>query len=138
MLQLRTYAASLPFQYPFRIAKGTKTEQPALLVSLGFGRLQGWGEAPAIPYYDVTVEGMLESLERARPVIERYSLMDPQRFWHFLHHLLPGQHFLTAALDIAAWICSRNCADNHSSRHLDFQTLARRQATTRSASTARR
>jgi L-alanine-DL-glutamate epimerase-like enolase superfamily enzyme len=36
-------------------------------------------------------------------VIERYSLTDPQRFWHFLHHLLPGQHFLTAALDIAGW-----------------------------------
>ncbi len=103
MLFLRAYSASMPFQYPFTIAKGTKTEQPALLVSLGFGRLQGWGEAPAIAYYDVSVDAMMESLERARPVIERYSLTDPQRFWHFLHHLLPGQHFLTAALDIAAW-----------------------------------
>ena len=103
MLQLRAYSASLPFQYPFTIAKGTKTEQPALLVSLGFGRLQGWGEAPAITYYNVTVEGMMVALERVRTVIERYSLTDPQRFWHFLHHLLPGQHFLIAALDIAGW-----------------------------------
>jgi L-alanine-DL-glutamate epimerase-like enolase superfamily enzyme len=103
MLQLRAYPASLPFEYPFTIAKGTKTEQPALLVSLGFGRLTGWGEATAISYYNVTVEGMMASLERARPVIERYSLTDPQRFWHFLHHLLPGQNFLISALDIAGW-----------------------------------
>jgi L-alanine-DL-glutamate epimerase-like enolase superfamily enzyme len=103
MLQLRAYPASLPVEYPFTIAKGTKTEQPALLVSLGFGKLTGWGEATAISYYDVTVEGMMAALERARPVIERYSLTDPQRFWHFLHHLLPGENFLIAALDIAGW-----------------------------------
>src|SRR6478736_5875431 len=103
MLQLNAYSASLPFEYPFTIAKGTKTVQPALLVSLGFGKLRGWGEAPAITYYDVTVEGMMESLQGARQVIERYSLTDPQRFWHFLHHLLPGQNFLIAALDIAGW-----------------------------------
>ena len=46
---------------------------------------------------------MIVQLEKARPVIERYALIDPQRFWHFLHHLLPGQHFLIAALDIAGW-----------------------------------
>lgn len=103
MLQLRSYAGSLPFQYPFTIAKGTKTEQHALLVSLGFGRLTGWGEAPAITYYHTTVDGMRESLDRVRTVIERYSLTDPYRFWHFLHHLLPGQHFLISALDIAGW-----------------------------------
>lgn len=103
MLQLRHYRYNLPFQYPFTIAKGTKTHQPSLVVSLGLGPLTGYGEAPAITYYDVTVDGMIESLEKARPVIERYALIDPQRFWHFLHHLLPGQHFLIAALDIAGW-----------------------------------
>jgi L-alanine-DL-glutamate epimerase-like enolase superfamily enzyme len=103
LLQLRHFNVSLPFQYPFTIAKGTKTEQPALVVSLGFGKLTGWGEAPAINYYDVTVDGMAAALEKVRGVIERYSLTDPHRFWHFLHHLLPGQNFLIAALDIAGW-----------------------------------
>jgi L-alanine-DL-glutamate epimerase-like enolase superfamily enzyme len=103
VLQVKSYSVSLPFEYPFTIAKGTKTEQPALLVSLGFGRLQGWGEAPAIRYYDVTVETMQEALNKGKGVIERYALQDPQRFWHFLHHLLPGQNFLVAALDIAGW-----------------------------------
>lgn len=65
--------------------------------------MKGFGEAPAITYYGVSVEGMQEVLESKRGVIERYALMDPQRFWHFLHHLIPGHHFLIAALDMAGW-----------------------------------
>ena len=103
MLQLKAYTSNLPFQDPFTISKGTKTSQPALITSLGFGKLKGWGEAPAISYYQVTVAEMMDSLEHVRQSIERYSLTDPYRFWHFLHHLIPGQHFLTAALDIAGW-----------------------------------
>ena len=103
MLQLRQMAFNLPFQYPFTTSKGTKTHQPTLVTGLGLGRLMGVGEAPAIAYYDVTVEGMIETLEKGRAVIERYALMDPQRFWHFLHHLFPGNDFLIAALDIAGW-----------------------------------
>lgn len=103
MLQLRHFRYDLPFQYPFTIAKGTKTHQPSLVVGLGLGPLVGFGEAPAINYYNVTVDGMIETLEKGRGVIERYALIDPQRFWHFLHHLFPGHHFLIAALDIAGW-----------------------------------
>ncbi len=103
MLHVHSYPVALPFQYPFTISKGTKTEQQTLLVSLGFGKLIGWGEAPAISYYDVTVAAMSEALDKVKSVIERYALSDPHRFWHFLHHLLPGQNFLIAALDIAGW-----------------------------------
>jgi L-Ala-D/L-Glu epimerase len=103
MLQLKYYSFDLAFEYPFSISKGTKTHQPTLVTSLGLGNLTGYGEAPAIRYYDVSVPGMIESLEAKKGMIERYALTDPQRFWHFLHHLVPGQHFLTAALDIAAW-----------------------------------
>jgi len=103
MLHLDYYPYELAFQYPFTISKGTKTHQPTLVVSLGLGQLRGFGEAPAISYYDVTVAQMAENLEAKRGMIERYALTDPQRFWHFLHHLLPGQNFLIAALDIAGW-----------------------------------
>ncbi|MCD6062491.1 MAG: dipeptide epimerase [Flavipsychrobacter sp.] len=103
MLHLRYYPFELAFEYPFTISKGTKTHQPTLVVALGLGSLTGFGEAPAISYYNVTVQGMIDALEAKRGVIERYALMDPQRFWHFLHHLLPGNEFLIAALDIAGW-----------------------------------
>jgi L-alanine-DL-glutamate epimerase-like enolase superfamily enzyme len=103
MLQLRHYSFDLPFEYPFTISKGTKTHQSTLIVCLGLGEYVGFGEAPAISYYNVTVPDMVALLESKRGLIERYALIDPKRFWHFLHHLIPGQHFLTAALDIAGW-----------------------------------
>jgi L-alanine-DL-glutamate epimerase-like enolase superfamily enzyme len=103
MLRLQHYSFSLAFRYPFTTHKGSKTVQPTLITSLGLGPYTGYGEAPAINYYNVTIEDMQQLLESKRSVIERYSLTDPKRFWHFLHHLIPGQHFLTAALDIAAW-----------------------------------
>lgn len=103
MLQLNFKAFEPAFQYPFTTHKGTKTHQPTLVASLGLGGLTGWGEAPAISYYNVTVEGMIASLQEKKPAIERYALTDPGRFWHFLHHLIPGQHSLTCALDMAGW-----------------------------------
>lgn len=103
MLQVQYYPFELEFEYPFTISKGTKTHQPTLITELAMGNLRGYGEAPAITYYNVTVPDMIAVLEGKRGMIERYALTDPQRFWHFLHHLIPGQHFLTAALDIAAW-----------------------------------
>lgn len=103
MLQLRSYPFELAFQYPFTTNKGTKTHQPTLVVQLGLGQLRGHGEAPAIHYYNVSVDSMTAILEEKRREIERYALTDPQRFWHFLHHLMPGQNFLIAALDIAGW-----------------------------------
>ena len=103
MLQLKYYPFELEFQYPFTTHKGTKTHQPTLITSLGLGGLTGYGEAPAITYYNITVPDMVASLEAKRGLIERYALTDPNRFWHFLHHLIPGQHFLTCALDIAGW-----------------------------------
>lgn len=80
-----------------------KTHQPGLLVSLGLGRLAGIGEATEIAYYNVSVAEMIALLEKNKPVIERYALTSPERFWHFLHHLLPGHNFLVSALDIAGW-----------------------------------
>ena len=103
MLQLKYYRFELPFEYPFITSHGTKTHQPTLITSLALGNVIGFGEAPAISYYNITVDDMIASLEAKKGMIERYALTDPQRFWHFLHHLIPGQHFLTAALDIAGW-----------------------------------
>ncbi len=103
MLQLRHYSFELAFEFPFITAHGMKTHQPTLVTSLGLGNLTGYGEAPAISYYGVSTEQMAALLEEKRTMIERYALTEPQRFWHFLHHLIPGQHFLIAALDIAGW-----------------------------------
>jgi L-alanine-DL-glutamate epimerase-like enolase superfamily enzyme len=95
---------NLPFQYPFTISGGrTKTHQPSLLVGLQLGPFTGYGEAPAIPYYNVTVDDMIDDIEKKKSFIEKFALTEPERYWHYLHHLLPHNPFLVCALDIACW-----------------------------------
>lgn len=94
---------NLRFRYPFTISKGTKTHQPSLVVELENRGVKGYGEAPAIAYYNIPVEKMIEDLERKKPFIEKFAMTDPERYWHYLHHLIPDNQFLVCALDMAAW-----------------------------------
>ncbi|MBK7434589.1 MAG: dipeptide epimerase [Chitinophagaceae bacterium] len=100
-LSFRSY--QLPFIHPFTISKGTKTHQPTFVVELGFMGHKGYGEAPAISYYHIPVEKMQEDLERKRIFVEKFAFSDPERFWHYLHHLFPNNPFLVCALDMAGW-----------------------------------
>lgn len=100
-LQYKTY--NLPFTHPFTISKGTKTHQPTLIVELEFMGIRGYGEAPAISYYNITVEKMVEDLERKKIFVEKFAFSDPERYWHYLHHLFPANPFLVCALDMAGW-----------------------------------
>jgi len=103
MLQLQYQSHNLPFEFPFVISKGEKTHQRTLIVSLRLGRMTGYGEATSIGYYNADVDEMIVLLEKNRAVLESYALNGPERFWHFLHHLFPGQPFLISALDMAGW-----------------------------------
>ncbi len=102
-MQLRYWTHELLFRHPFTISKGTKTHQPTLVVEIEVGNWRGYGEAPAISYYDVTLEKLVQSLEKYRMAIEKFAFTDPERFWHFLHHLIPNDPFLICALDMASW-----------------------------------
>ena len=102
-MKLAYWSFDLPFQHPFTISKGTKTHQPTLIVELSLGAYSGYGEAPAIDYYNITVDQMKADLELKRSFIEKFALTDPERYWHYLHHLFPNNPFLVCALDMAAW-----------------------------------
>ena len=103
MLNIKYKSISTPFHHPFTTAHGLKTHQPALLIALTFNGVTGFGEAPAIHYYDVTVDGMIAQLISKIELLQRYAYTEPDRFWHFCHHLFPNQHFLICALDMAYW-----------------------------------
>lgn len=94
---------NLPFRYPFTISKGTKTHQPSLAIALEHRGIVGYGEAPAITYYNISVEKMVEDLERKKMMVEKFAFIEPDRYWHYLHHLYPMNNFLVCALDMAAW-----------------------------------
>ena len=100
-ISYKTY--SLPFKYPFTISKGTKTQQPTFIVQLEFFGVKGYGEAPAISYYNIPVEKMVSDLELKKAFVEKFSFSDPERYWHYLHHLFPNNSFLVCALDMAGW-----------------------------------
>ena len=97
----KTY--NLPFKYPFTISKGTKTHQPTLIVELEHFGFKGYGEAPAIAYYNIPIEKMVEDLESKKQFVEKFAFSDPERYWHYLHHLFPNNSFLVCALDMAGW-----------------------------------
>jgi L-alanine-DL-glutamate epimerase-like enolase superfamily enzyme len=93
----------LRFEYPFTISRGTKTHQPTLVVELDFHGIKGYGEAPAISYYNIPVEKMITDLQAKMQFVEKYAFNEPDRYWHYLHHLLPQNNFLVCALDMAGW-----------------------------------
>ena len=103
VMVLKYKSINLPFRHPFTISRGTKTHQPALLVELEHFGIKGYGEAPAITYYDITVDKMIADLEAKRSFIEKFAFTTPERYWHFLHHLFPHNSFLVCALDMAGW-----------------------------------
>ena len=103
MIKVKYKTYNLPFKYPFTISKGTKTHQPIFVVELEYFGLKGYGEAPAIAYYNIPVEKMVEDLERKKQFVEKFAFADPERYWHYLHHLFPANPFLVCALDMAGW-----------------------------------
>lgn len=97
------FVFNLPFEYPFTISSGTKTHQPTFVVRLEHMGREGYGEAPAITYYNLPVEKIVADYEARKMMIEKFAFTTPDRYWHYLHHLLPRNNFLVCALDIAAW-----------------------------------
>ena len=102
-MKLRYWSYNIPFIFPFTISRGTKTHQPTLIVELEHMGIKGYGEAPAIAYYNIPVEKMISDIEAKKQFIEKYAFNEPERYWHYLHHLFPQNNFLVCALDIAAW-----------------------------------
>ena len=102
-MKVHYYIHNLKFCHPFTISKGTKTHQPTFIVELEHMGIKGYGEACAIAYYNIPVEKMVEDLEAKKQFVEKFAFTDPERYWHYLHHLLPKNNFLVCALDIAAW-----------------------------------
>src|SRR5258705_9262233 len=102
-MKVQSWIYNLKFRHPFTISKGTKTQQPTFIVELEHLGIKGYGEAPAIAYYNIPVDKMIADLEAKKTFIEKFAFTEPERYWHYLHHLFPQNPFLVCALDIAAW-----------------------------------
>ena len=103
MLDIKYKSITSAFKHPFTTAHGLKTHQPALLINISYRGISGIGEAPAIHYYNVSVESMIDELVSKIHILRTYAFNEPDRFWHFCHHLFPNNPFLICALDMAYW-----------------------------------
>ena len=103
MLKVQFKKINTPFRNSFTTSHETKTNQTALLVAIEYNGYRGIGEAPVISYYPQTIESMVTDLQEKAKMIEEYNFTEPERFWHFCHHLFPDNHFLVCALDLAYW-----------------------------------
>ncbi|QDU70712.1 dipeptide epimerase [Mucisphaera calidilacus] len=101
-MELKLHALSLPLRHPFRVAHGVRETQENLIVELVDGDHRGFGEAAAIPYYNVTQDSMSASLEKARHAIESAAWDRPEALWEQIHPLMRDDLFALAALDEAA------------------------------------
>lgn len=142
-LQLKLHPVELPLRHAWTIAHGTRTVQNNLIVELHDvdTGLSGYGEAAAIPYFGVTVEGMLNWLRNDQVLFAYRELLrdtpywqhqnSPESSWEALRKCDPEfgcddgplktNYFAICALDQAAYDLhgKANCVRNHEAFGLD-------------------
>jgi L-Ala-D/L-Glu epimerase len=101
-MQLLLHQFDLTLKHTFTIAHDSRDVQPALVVELRNGSYSGFGEATTNNYYGITMEGMIDALEKIRPLIESYHLQNTEDFWAVTHPYLTHNPFAQCALDMAA------------------------------------
>src|SRR5690606_15706029 len=76
------------------------TNYTHFVVFLGLGPQFGMGELIVPDDKAGAIRGMATFIERQ---LMRYVYNGPERFWHFLHHLIPTNPEVIRAIDMASW-----------------------------------
>jgi L-alanine-DL-glutamate epimerase-like enolase superfamily enzyme len=100
-MKLHFHPFTLQLRHTFTTNHGQRDTQKTLVVELSDGTHRGYGEAAATSYYGVTVEGMMEELEKIRPLIEAGGGLTPDELWERCAPHLQQNSFALCALDIA-------------------------------------
>lgn len=103
MPHLQTHQFQLPLKHRFEISRGAITEQSTLIVELSDGQHRGFGEATSNDYYGMTMERMVDAVERVRDLVESTASLDPPELWQQAYDLIPDDPFALCALDQAAY-----------------------------------
>ena len=103
-MKITVHAHNLPLKNPFRVAHGSRTEQPTLIVELRDANgYTGLGEAPMTSYYGLRSETCATYLHNLAPAFAPLETLDPQALHELLDEAAPTIHpFLRCALDVAA------------------------------------
>lgn len=101
-MKLTLHRFTLPLEHEFTIARGSLTQQHALIVELTHNGISGFGEATENTYYGHTFDSMTESIEGVRNRVETYQFGAPEALWAAIEPDLRGSSFALSALDMAA------------------------------------
>lgn len=101
-MRLRVIRVDLPLKHVFTNSRTSMSVVRTIIVELEQDGLRGHGEACEDPFYGITVESMVKSIEKVRPLIEKYALADPIALWNHLAPELGKNRFAQAAVDMAA------------------------------------
>lgn len=102
-LRLSAKHYQLPLKHPFTISRYTVTIQNTVIVAISDGEFTGYGEATANPYYGMTVENLIGSIESVTYIIQNNSDLHPEALWQLLKPELERNYFALCAIDCAYW-----------------------------------
>lgn len=91
----------LPLKHTFSISRKSHDFQNTLIVGINLSEHTGYGEATSNPYYNSTVENMMQEIEAVRDKIETFDFTTPEVFHSFLRSI-GLSNFAICALDEAA------------------------------------
>ena len=100
-MQIKLHKHKLQLQHTFTISRESHDFQNSLIVELTDGNFKGYGEATSNPYYNITVENMMEKINLHTEFISSLSAEKPEDFWKKLHPHFKDNMFALCALDMA-------------------------------------
>ena len=101
-MKLVLHQFDLKLKHTFTIAHDSRDVQPTLIVELRDENLSGFGEATSNPYYGITIENMVSSLDAVRAIVETSDYTSAEQLWELTHPALKNNPFAQCALDEAA------------------------------------
>ncbi len=100
-MQLILRSFDLKLKHTFKISRYSFDIKRTLIVELKDGIFSGFGEASENPYYNKTIEVMVNDLSLHKEFIEKFSDETPEEVWTKMVPLLKDNMFALCALDLA-------------------------------------
>lgn len=101
-MKLRTYSLKLPLAHAFTISRESMDWQSSVIVELEHEGIVGYGEVTENQFYGHPLSSILDSIERARPLLNAYVTGDPLELFDKLLETVGGDTFAASAIDMAA------------------------------------
>ncbi|MDI9309357.1 MAG: enolase C-terminal domain-like protein [Limnohabitans sp.] len=101
-MQLSWQKVKLQLKETFSISYGSYSYREALIVTLSYKNIIGYGECTAIDYYGIKIDDLERKISSIKNLIENQQILYPTEFYKIILGLNLGT-FLTSALDCAYW-----------------------------------